>query len=365
MQMVLPRSQVKEVLQEIHSGRTGAHLGLNKTINKVRDRFYWVRCKEDVTNYIQQCTICASVNGPSTRSRGPLQQYLVGIPFERIAMDVVGPFPSSIKGNRFILVIMDYFSKWPEAYPIPNQEATTVADVFVENWISRFGVPEEIHSDQGRNFESNVFGEMCSKLGIHKTRTTPLHPQSDGMVERFNRTIKEYLAKVIGTNQKCWDTHLQLFLMAYRTAEHRSTKTSPSKIIFGRNIRLPCDILFGVKPEAEQCLTDYVVCLEKKMADIHNSARSSLKINSNNMKARYDKKSNSSGFQPNEQVWLFNPSRKKGTCSKLTPKWEGPYKIVDRINDVVYRIQKSVKHKFKIVHLDRLAPFSGSNRDDS
>ena len=124
-----------------------------------------------------------------------MQQYNVGAPFERIAMDVAGPFPITDNGNKYVLVVMDYFSKWPEVYPIPNQEAKTIANVIVDNWISRFGVPMELHTDQGRNFESVVFQEVCQILGINKTRTTPLHPQSDGMVERFNGTLEEYLAK--------------------------------------------------------------------------------------------------------------------------------------------------------------------------
>ena len=100
----------------------------------------------------------------------------MGSPFERIAMDVAGPFPTSSNGNKYVLVVMDYFSKWPEAYPLPNQETKTIADAVVQNWICRYGVPMEVHTDQGRNFEANVLQEICQLLGINKTRTTPLHP---------------------------------------------------------------------------------------------------------------------------------------------------------------------------------------------
>ena len=112
-----------------------------------------------------------------------MRQYNVGVPFERIAIDVAGPFPRSNLGNKYVLVAMDYFTKWPEAYAIPNQEAITVAQVLVDNMFTRFGVPLELHSDQGRNFESAVFKKVCDILRISKTRTTPLHPQSDGMVD--------------------------------------------------------------------------------------------------------------------------------------------------------------------------------------
>ena len=110
-------------------------------------------------------------------------------------------------------MLINYLSKWPEAYPLPNQETKTIANAVVQNWICRYEVPMEVHTDQRRNFESVVFEEICQLLGINKTRTTPLHPQSDGMVERFNRTFEEYLAKVVETNQRDWDQHIQMFLI--------------------------------------------------------------------------------------------------------------------------------------------------------
>ena len=113
---------------------------------------------------------------------------------ERLGVDVLRPFPVTDSGNRYVLVAMDYFTKWPEAYAVPDQSAATTAERLVEEMFDRFGVPAELHSDQGRNFESQVFGEVCRRLGVHKTTTTPLHPQSDGLVERFNRTLATQLA---------------------------------------------------------------------------------------------------------------------------------------------------------------------------
>ena len=121
--------------------------------------------------------------------------YNVGSPMEHLALDVLGPFPLTEDWNKYILIVADYFTKWVEAYPLPNQEAPTVAEVLVKEYVCCFGVPLLLHSDQGRNFESAVFQGMCQLLGIRKTRTTPYHPQSDGMVERFNRTLEAQLSK--------------------------------------------------------------------------------------------------------------------------------------------------------------------------
>lgn len=107
---------------------------------------------------------------------------------ERVAIDVVGPLPSTTSGNRFILVVVDYFTRWPEAYAIPNQEARTIAQKLVDEWVCRYGVMQMLHTDKGKNFESRIFKEMTDILGIKKTRTTPYHPQSNGLVEIMNRT---------------------------------------------------------------------------------------------------------------------------------------------------------------------------------
>ena len=201
-----------------------------------------------------------------------MHQYNVGAPSERITLDVLGPLPTSESGNKYVLLIADYFTKWPEAYPLPNQEAITIAEVLVKEYICRFGVPLEIHSDQGRNFESNVFQEMCSLLGIRKTRTTPLHPQSDGMVERMNRTLEAQLSKFVDEHQRDWDHYVPFLMMALRSATHETTKCSPAMLQFGHELRIPVDLLLG-RPEEAETATDYCENLQERLEQVHNYAR--------------------------------------------------------------------------------------------
>ena len=293
-----------------------------------------------------------------------MHQYNVGAPFERVAIDIAGPFPRSDQGNRYLLIAMDYFTKWPEVYAIPNQEASTIAEVLVANFFCRFGIPRELHSDQGRNFESHLLKEVLQRLGVSKTRTTPLHPQSDGMVERYVKTIEEHLRKVVSSHQRDWDERLPLFLLAYRASTHDTTGLTPAGLVFGRELRLPCDLLFGVPPDKEQPTTDYAADLVDHLHDIHNYARQHLKLASDRMKTRYDKLANSAGYDEGDRVWLYRPTRRKGKSPKLQASWEGPYKVVTRINDVVYRIQKTPRSRMLVVHLDRLAPYHGAARDE-
>ncbi|GFY21014.1 hypothetical protein TNCV_3990581 [Trichonephila clavipes] len=287
-QLILPKSRVSTVLKELHGGPTGGHFGVMKTLQKVRQRFYWNNVRSDVEKCCRICDPCAARKGPRKRTRGRLQLYNVGASFERIAFDILGPLPRSSDGINNILVVMDYFTKWPEAYPIPDQEASTVAEVLVQHWISRFGVPLQLHSDQGRNFDSAVCKRLCEILAIDKTRTTTLHPQPDGMVERFSRTILNNLSLLVSGNQQDWDKKLPFFLLVYRNAVHETTRYSPSQMLFGRDLRLPADLLFSPPPDAPLAPEEYIEKLQARKEEMHHLARERIGMASEKRKTRYD-----------------------------------------------------------------------------
>ncbi|GFU47757.1 retrovirus-related Pol polyprotein from transposon 412 [Trichonephila clavipes] len=242
-QLILPKTRVSTALKELHGSPIRGHFLCYEDLTKVRELFYWKNVRSDVEKCCHICDPCAARKGSRKRTRGRLQLYNVGAPFERIAFDILGPLLRSSDGNNNILVVMDYFTKWPEAYPIPEQEASTVAEVLVQHWISRFEVPLQLHSDQGRNFDSAVCKRLCEILAIDKSRTTALHPQSDGMVERFNRTILNSLSLLVSSNQQNWDKKLPFFLLAYRSAVDETPGYSPSQMLF--DVIFACLQIFG------------------------------------------------------------------------------------------------------------------------
>jgi hypothetical protein len=213
----------------MHGGPSGGHCGVNKTVDEVRQRYYWLHLKSDVERWCQQYDTCAASPSSRTRSRCLKHRYNIGAPLERIAIDIAGPFPECDRGSRYLLVAMDYFTNWPEVYAIPNQEASTVADALVTN-LCRFWIPRELPSDQGHNLESRLMPEVLARLGIRKTRTTPLHPESDGMVERYVKTVEEHLRKVVSTHQRDWDERLPIFLLAYRASTQDITGIAPANV---------------------------------------------------------------------------------------------------------------------------------------
>ncbi|KAJ7992703.1 hypothetical protein DPEC_G00281430 [Dallia pectoralis] len=360
-QVVVPNSMRMLVLEQLHGGAGAGHFGPTKTLRRLRKGFYWGQHRRDVEDYCRQCDRCAARKGPPGQSRAQLQQFPVGAPLERIGVDIVGPFPVSEGGNRWVLTAIDYFTKWPEAYALPNQEAETIVNALLGGFISRFGVPETIHSDQGRNFESRVFAEMCQRLGVEKTRTTPLHPQSDGLVERFHRTLGQQLAIVTEKHQKDWDTHLPLVLMACRSAVQDSTACSPALLMLGRELRTPAEMVFGRPPEEAPLPAglDYARRLQDRLESAHSFARQQMERAGMRQKRHYDTRAKGCHFVAGELVWLHNPARKKGRCPKLDSAWVGPCQILERLGEVVYRIQMPLRRRRVAVHRDRLAPYRG------
>ncbi|GFW94049.1 retrovirus-related Pol polyprotein from transposon 412 [Trichonephila clavipes] len=187
---------------------------------------------------------------------------------------------------------MDYFTKWPEAYPIPDQEFSTGSH--------DSGFSLQLHSDQGRNFDSAICKRLCEILSIDKTRTTALHPQSDGMECR-----------------------------------HETTSYSPSQMLFGRDLCMSADLLFSRPPDAPLAPEEYIEKLQARMEEMHHLARERIGRASEKMKTRYDTRATGHDFHEGDKVWLWNPKRRKGLSPKLQTNWEGPYTVLNRLNDVV------------------------------
>ncbi|PIK45091.1 Retrovirus-related Pol polyprotein from transposon [Apostichopus japonicus] len=175
-----------------------------KTLGRIRDKFYWSGYRRSVENWCRGCDQCASRKGPSKKFNAELKQYGSGHSMQRCAMDIMGPLPKSTRGNRYVLVIVTILLNG-EAYPMADMEAETVARLLVEQFICRYGVPMNYTPTRAGN-SSRSYLHMCRLLDINKTRTTPFHPQSDGMVERFNRTLAEMLSAVVAKDQLDWDS---------------------------------------------------------------------------------------------------------------------------------------------------------------
>ncbi|GFW72739.1 malate dehydrogenase, mitochondrial [Trichonephila clavipes] len=202
--------------------------------------------------------------------------------------------------------------------------------------------------DQGRNFVSAVLKGVCEILGIDKTKTTPLHPQSDGMVERFNRTILNNLSLMVSKNQQDWDQKVPLFLLAYAAPFTRLPDIHHPRCFLAEIFVPPCDLLFGRPPDTPSSPEEYVQNLQARFEDVHNLARERINLRTEKMKTRYDTKATGHQFKEGDKVWFYNPTRRQGLSPKLQSHWDGPYTILKIINDVVIRIPQTLIYLAKI-----------------
>ena len=354
LQLVVPKQLKNEILEALHDNITAGHPGIARTTERVKARFYWYRMDADIKQYCQQCDGCN--RGKSGRPvRAPLMSYLVGHTMERVSLDTIGPLPVTPRGNRIILVVVENKTRWVEAIPLPDQTAQTVAHAFVTEVVCRFGTPRQVHTDQGKCFEAALFKEMCQILDIDKTRTTAYWPRSNGLVERVNRTIEGMMCHYVSDNQEDWDVKLPLLMMAYRSTPHRSTGLTPNKLMLGREIELPIDLAFGTPQDEEEVTpADYAVLLGESIQRAHELARASLKKSTERQKRDYDMKAEKSGFKVGAEVYYFKPKRQAGRFPKFTYQRLGPYRVTERINMVLYKIQRTPRSREIVVHVDKL-----------
>ena len=277
---------------------------------------------------------------------------------EPVAVDIMGPLLQTNDGNLYIMVVGDYFSKWTEAYPLKNHTAQTVADVLVEQFVARFGVMRSLHSDQGREFESDLIAELCKLLRIHKTRTVPYNPKSDGLVERANRTVVQMLTTLVGEARNDWNDHLPYVMMAYRASVHENTQFTPNRLMLNHETNLPIDLMVGSPPETPTCPVHYVEWVKDASEHAFEFVQRNLKANAERQKRLYDRKSGFPKFKPGDSVRRFSSPNAK---LKFGKPWEGPYLVTAKVNALCYRIQKTPTSRSIVVHVDHLKLYEGGN----
>ena len=244
--VILPGTCRDETFQFAHD-RHG-HQGTERTLQIMRKRCFYPRMNSDVAHRVETCSRCLQAKKSNRRIFQPTGHLVASEPLEVIALDFTKVEMSS-NGYENILVITDIFTKWTMAIPTKDQTAATVVQCLIHNWISHYGVPHRIHSDQGRCFEAEVVRQLCASYGISRSRTTPWHPQGNGQTERFNRTMIGLLSTLSEDKKSRWPDHLKELIFFYNSTPHSTTGQSPYRLLFGRDARLPVDVFLGCNNE--------------------------------------------------------------------------------------------------------------------
>jgi hypothetical protein len=377
--LVIPKSMQHKLLQWAHDHPTAGHAGQQKTLFRLSTRVYWESLRKDIFNYVAACNECQKFKYNNLPSATPMQLHEVFQPWHTIGIDLMGPFPVTSRQKRFLLVVVDYFTRWVEVFPMNLTTSSAIAEILTNEVFSRYGLPQYILSDNGPQFVSNIFNEFCRLLTIRRKLTANYHPQTN-MTERVNRTLKPLIAIFAQQHPHSWDKEIPKLAFAIRTSVNETTGDTPAFLMFGRDPRVPLDLIIGDPCQnPPPTTTDQLQIQEYRTQLIHNLrtafnyVREHSEVEKINQKMKYDRHTTQREFAEGDLVWIAVAVPQIGDNSlrrKLQPLYDGPCRLVEQLNPstfVVLRISDNVN--LGAVNVDRLKryyqPVSDSQASDT
>ncbi|GJV30592.1 reverse transcriptase domain-containing protein [Tanacetum coccineum] len=335
--------QADYVLHEIHAGSCSMHSGPRSVVARaLRSGYYWPTMHRDARDMIKKCNDC-QVHRPIPRQP---QQELTPItspwPFHKWGIDIVGPFPVAAGGLKFLIVAIDYFTKWIEAKAVATITGNQVKRFVWDNIVCRFGLPGEIVSDNGKQFCDNPFKDWCARLSITQRFASVKHPQTNGLVERANRSLGEGIKARLDRHKGRWVEELSHVLWAHRTTIKVSTGDTPFSLVYGTEAVIPAEIGMPTIRTAEVNIAtndderriDLDILEERREQAAIREEKAKLK-----MKGYYDAKVRGVSFRPGDFVYRANDASHAEDTGKLGPKWEGPYEVTEALGKGAYKLR--------------------------
>ena len=345
LRLFIPKHLRKFVVQQYHD--QNGHMGVQKTFDSIRQKYYWLNLFKEIIKYVNECTIC------QTRSlqkiRQPLQETdIPPYPMAKLSLDLSGPYPTTMSGNKYIIAFVDWYSGWPEAFAVPDKTAETVADLIIDQIFPRLGSCLQLVSDNGTENVNKIVKETLEKLKIDHVLTSVYHPQSNAKVERFHRTLHDILSKKVADNPQTWDLNLNQALAAIRFNVSESSRFSPFFLLYNRDVVLPIDNI--MKPRRKYLGEDYHQIALQEQHRAFVSVRNHLK-KAKKRQAKYaDKGTKEIEFQVGDPVFYKNNQRK----GKLDLKWKPYYRIIEKKGPVSYVIKNQLDGTTSKVHAEML-----------
>ncbi|KAK1423118.1 hypothetical protein QVD17_18413 [Tagetes erecta] len=343
----------RNILRHCHEGPTGGHNGASYTARKVLDSgFYWPSLFKDAYEFVRSCDACQRVGNISSRNEMPQTILQVVEVFDVWGIDFMGPFPTS-RGNKYILVAVDYVSKWVEAQALPTNDARVVVR-FIRKLFSRFGVPKALISDRGTHFCNAQMEKALQRYGVTHRLATAYHPQTSGQVEVSNRGIKRILEKTVGSNRKDWSDKLDDALWAFRTAYKTPTGSTPFRMIYGKACHLPVELEHRASWALQTVNLDMSSARDHRFHQLHELEE--LRDHAYAQSYRYKQRTKelhdrhlkgNKTFKCGDRVLLFN-SRLRLFPGKLRSRWSGPFVVTEVFPYGTVEIEGPDGTKFKV-----------------
>lgn len=354
-QIVIPKRYRANILHLTHAN----HVGHEKTYQNMVMYFYWKGMYRDAEEFVKSCTDCSRYKSPKRYPPAPLQtNILAKRPLEYISIDIVGPVSESPCGHKYILCINDYFTRYMQIYPLKTQKATEVADKLL-NFISIFGLFENLLSDCAQNFVGTILTSLAEKLGVTKLKTTSYRPSTNGMNEASHKQLKISLAIYARDNHN-WVKGIEYYQLLYNAQKHSTTKYSPYFLMFGFEPRVPYAIKPNPNEEEYNSIPEYVENRLNIFAQVKDAVNEHFK-NASEKQQDYRLRTGAKHrtFEIGQKVYLHTPNLERNKSSIKKPSFDGPYEIIQRHNDVNYTIRdwRNPRAKLQRVHIERLLPY--------
>ncbi|XP_075141564.1 uncharacterized protein LOC142217269 [Leptodactylus fuscus] len=354
--LVVPQPYRAELSRIAHDIPLAGHLGVTKTKARLSHLFYWPRMGKDVARYCCSCDTCQRMGKAGQSSKAPMiPMPIITEPFQWVAVDLIGPLSiPSRTGKRYILTVVDYATRYPEAVALSSTRADVVAKALV-GIFSRVGFPREMLTDQGTQFMSALMQGLCKVTEVQHLVTSPYHPQTNGLCERFNGTLKQMLRMLVESHGPDWEPYLPHLLFAYREVPQASTGFSPFELLYGRRVRGPLAL---VKESWEGDSTipgvpvvEYVLRLRKQMQTMAQLVHDNVVQAQANQKRWYDQNAREKTYQPGQKVWVLVPE----PPDKLQAKWAGPYVVHQQVNSASYLVTIDPdRNRHKVFHVNMM-----------
>ncbi|XP_037794286.1 uncharacterized protein LOC119589789 [Penaeus monodon] len=355
--LVVPSECRAIILSVGHESPLAGHFSHRKSEMRIKDHFYWPNMGAEIRDFCKSCDKCQRMSTKGRVRPVPLKSMpILTEPFSRVSIDLVGPFsPPSSEGHRYILTLIDFATGFPEALPLKEIDSISVAEALLVIF-SRVGIPREILSDRGRQFVSQLMGELHKLLGVKPLFTTPYHPSGNGRVERFHATLKASLRKLCSDKPCEWHRYLVPTLFAMREIPSDRTGFSAFELLYGRTVRGPLSVLRDLWEdttikEDDRSSFQYVIELKDKLEECAKIAARNAEISSTKFKSYFDLKSQDRKFRPGEEVLVLLPDN----TNKLLMSWNGPYTVLECRNKVNYLIDEGGKPK--LLHANLLKKY--------
>ncbi len=360
---LVPQDMWDVAIQRAHLA--SAHLAVDNTVERAQRSIYFPNMKAVAQRVLRRCLPCQLKGKKPADQRHTLSSQFDGYPFMTMAVDFVGPLPTSKSGNQYLFTVRDTCSRWLEAFPVRRANAKAAISKLVKDVFPRFGLPLTLKSDRGSHFTANFATDVAEVLGIPWHNTPAWNPKSNP-VERAHRDLNSILTALCCKEPRMWEEYLPQALFALRTTRCRSTGMSPFEMLFARHATTNLDLLFGDPPgrNIHGDASEYAQDLKKRMQAAHKWARKNMHMAIERQKRAYHK--DKQFFAPGDKVWLFTPQLKKGEKKKFHTYWTGPWTVHEKINDVVYRLAPHEAWKRRgqeVVSVDRLKRYYGIDED--